>query len=207
MAAVVVTGLSGCASPARYVEKSGDVGVIAIPANTDVWPMHYRSEALALIERHVGPNFEIVEEKEIAVGSRTNNNQQVKREQTFNSTMPFMPAEKDTVTNTTSTHDITEWRIAYRKKYTPLGGMPGGSAGGQNPYAPLPTGGVTQTQYMPASGGAAGVQPTSGIVPSVGPTSTAGGQPTTAIGPSVGPMSAAGLSTSMTPCPGGTCPK
>jgi hypothetical protein len=206
--AVVVSGLSGCASPARYVEKSGDVGVIAIPANTDAWPTHYRSEAFALIERHVGPNFEIVEEKEVPVGTRTNNNQQVKREQTFNSTMPFLPAEKDTVTNTTSTHDITEWRIAYRRKVVanPAVGDINhlGQAGGLTPYtAPQvsvtqspstpSTGGVTQTPPVPA-GGAAGVQPAGALVPGVGPT--------------VGPTSAAGLSTSMTSGSGGaTCPK
>jgi len=152
--AAVVTGLSGCAGPARYVERSGDVGVVAIPANTDAWPTHYRSEALALIERHVGPNFEIVDEKEVAVGSRTNNNQQVKREQAF--TNPFTgPVEKDTVTNTTTTHDITEWRIAYRKR---VGPMPLGF------NAPTPPGGVTQTQYLSGSD-PAGVVPAGGTAP------------------------------------------
>jgi hypothetical protein len=194
--AAVLAGLSGCASPARYVEKSGDVGVVAFPANTDTWPMHYRSEALALIEKHVGPSYEIVHEGEVAVGQRTNNNQQIKREQTFNSSMPFAPAEKDTIDNTTTMHDITEYRITYRKRPV-VGGspLPPGMPGGSSPYAPpptggvMPTGGVTQTQYAAPTGGVPGVQPAGGPVP----------------------MSATGLNTSMTSGVGGatctTCPK
>jgi hypothetical protein len=154
-AAAVLVSLSGCASPARYVEKSGDVGVIAIPANTDAWPNHYRREAMALIERHVGSNFEIVEEKEVVVGNRTDNNQQVRREQTFNTTMPFLPAQKDTTNNVTTTQDVTEWRIAYRKRTGP---MPLGY------NAPTPTGGVTQTQYV-SPNDPAGVQPAGGVGP------------------------------------------
>ena len=60
--AAVVAGLSGCASPARYVETQGDTGVVAIPSNSDVWPNYNRKAAMALIEKHVGPNYEIVEE-------------------------------------------------------------------------------------------------------------------------------------------------
>ena len=33
--AAVVAGLSGCASPARFVEQGPDHGVVAIPANTN----------------------------------------------------------------------------------------------------------------------------------------------------------------------------
>ena len=141
--AVVLTGLSGCATPARYVDKSGDSGIVAIPANTDSWPMHYRAEAVALIEKHVGPGYEIVEEKEVAVGQQTNNNQQVKREKAFNPNMPYVSGEKDTITNTTTTHDVTEYRIAYRKKPMIGGPMPAGMPGGPNPFAPVPAGGVT----------------------------------------------------------------
>lgn len=109
----------GCASPAKYVEKRGDSGVIAIPANTDAWPNYNRREALALIEKHVGPNYEIVEESQFVVGQSTHNNQQVNTEQTFNREIPFLPAEKQTITNTTTQHDITEWRIVYRRKNAP----------------------------------------------------------------------------------------
>src|SRR5205814_1598984 len=41
-------GLSGCASPARYVEKTTDSGIVAIPAPTDSWPTYNRSAAQEL---------------------------------------------------------------------------------------------------------------------------------------------------------------
>jgi hypothetical protein len=231
--AAVVTGLSGCVSPARYVEKSptGDTGVIAIPANTDTWPMHYRSEAVALIQKHVGPNFEIVDEKEVVVGNRTDNNQYVKREQAYNN--PFTgPVEKDTITNTTSTHDLTEYRITYRKKSGPMAiGLNNLTSTGGGGLTQTPTGpaGVTQTQYISGSG-AAGVQPagatstqpaspatatqpTAGTGPqpaspaSTPPVGATSAQPAGAAATGVGPLSAAGLSTSMTTCPSDNCPK
>ena len=116
--AAIVAGLSGCASPARYVERSGETGVIAIPANTDSFPSYNRSEAMALIQKHIGSNFEIVEEREVATGKRTLNDQQVNNEQTWNTSNPLLPANKQTVQNTTTTQDMTEWRIAYRRKTT-----------------------------------------------------------------------------------------
>jgi hypothetical protein len=152
---VAVAGAGGCASPAKYVEKQGDAGVVAIPNNTDSWPSYHRRAALDLIRKHVGPQFEIVEEREVVVGQTTHNNQQVNTEQTVNSRIPFLPAERQTITNTTTQHDITEWRIVYRRKQSPVAGpMTPGAPGGQ----------VVQTQY-PAAGAVPGVQPAGGTPP------------------------------------------
>src|SRR5262245_51230349 len=107
---------SGCASPARYVEKKGDTGIIAIPNNTDTWPNHNRTAAIDLIKKHVGVGYEILDEREVVTGQSTTNNQQVNTEQTVNRTLPFLPAEKQTITNNTTQRDITEWRIWYRRK-------------------------------------------------------------------------------------------
>jgi len=164
--AAVVAGLSGCASPARYIERGADSGVVAIPANTDEWPSYHRREALTLIQKHLGSNYEIIEEREVATGQRTVNNQHVKSEQVMNRSNPFLPAEKQTVDNTTTTHDITEWRIAYRKVNTPA----------------TDTGGIQQTQYIPGTA-PPGVYPAGGIggiVPSCAPGAgvvSAGGMP------------------------------
>jgi hypothetical protein len=164
--AVAVVGLvalaGGCASPARYIEKKGDEGVVAIPANTDTWPSHNRRAAIELIQKHVGVNYEILDEREVVTGQSTHNNQQVNTEQTVNRTIPFLPAEKQTITNTTTQHDLTEWRITYRRKasavpginggYPPVGGLaPVGGA--QHPAVPsvLPAGGP------PARAGAGGI--------------------------------------------------
>lgn len=127
----------GCASPAKYVEKRGDTGIVAIPANTDVWPNHYRTDALALIQKHVGASYEILEEREVVVGQATTNNQQVNTEQTVNREIPFLPAEKQTTTNTTTQRDLTEWRIVYRRKDAPAAGI--APAAGQAPAGVVPS--------------------------------------------------------------------
>ncbi|MBX9582652.1 MAG: hypothetical protein K2X87_20280 [Gemmataceae bacterium] len=137
---LVVAGLAGCAGGgARYVSKQGDGGVVAIPADTDAWPTHYRKKAEELIVRHVGPDFEVVGEGEVVTGQSTNHDQKVQRDKTFNTTNPFLPAEKDTINTTTTTRDITEYHITYRRR---------GSAG------------------VPAAGP---VTPAGGSIPSVGP--------------------------------------
>ena len=178
----VVAGLSGCASPARFVERTADSGVVAIPSNTDSWPGYNRREALALIQKHVGPSYEIVEEREVATGKKTYNDQQVNNEQTWNTSNPLLPANKQTVQNTTTTQDVTEYRIAYRKKTsfntggTGFGsGMPNGltPAGGAMPSAGGP-GTATQSITHPTTGAPLGVQPAGGVIPSVGPVGAAG---------------------------------
>ena len=136
--AAVLAGLSGCASPARYVETQSDSGVVAIPANTNAWPSYNLNAARALIEKHVGPNYEIVEEREVATGQQVLNNQQVNGNQSIGQT---------------TTQDLTEWRIAYRKKAGPTTGIT--PAGGMQPIR------------LPGSDPA--VRPAGGIVPSAAP--------------------------------------
>ncbi len=150
--AVLVAGVSGCASPAKDVsfDPATGSGVVSIPANTDVWPTYNRSQAISLIQSRLGPNFEIVEEREVVTGQTTSNNRQINTEQTVNSQIPVLPAEKQTITDTSTTRDVTEYRIAYRKRSTPA--TPGGD--------------VVQTQYQSGSGG---VQQAGGLVPSVAP--------------------------------------
>lgn len=109
-------GLTGCASGARYVSKQGDTGVVAIPADTDAWPTHHRRKAEELIARHVGPDFEVVAEGEVVTGQSTRRDQQVQRDQTFNTTNPFLPASKDTINTTTTVRDVTEYHITYRRR-------------------------------------------------------------------------------------------
>jgi hypothetical protein len=174
--ALAVAG--GCQSPAKYVEKRGDAGIVAIPANTDTWPTHNRREALALIQKHVGSNYEILEEREVVVGQATRNDQQVNTEQTVNRELFFLPAEKQTTTTTTTQRDITEWRIVYRRvdPLTPR------SLASQQPANPV--------------GPAGGVAP--GLVPNVGPNV----QPAGAVvprGPTVVPRGTTGTGSYLMP--------
>ena len=166
-AAVVAAASTGCGG-ARYVHRSGDEGIVAIPANTDAWPSNHRSGAMKLIEQHVGPSYDILEEKEVATGQTTTNNQNTNKEATFNTSIPFLPAEKQTTTTTTTTRDVTEYRIHYRKRTGVAVGAPGGGPG---PVGGLPIGGVVQTgAQVPAGVSAApgamgGVVGASGVKP------------------------------------------
>jgi hypothetical protein len=62
----------GCASHAKVVKfnKEDGSGTVAIPANTDEWPTHYRRAAEELIEKQVGPSYRIVSEGEFVQGKR-----------------------------------------------------------------------------------------------------------------------------------------
>jgi hypothetical protein len=104
----LLAGMSGCASPARYVQKNPDSVTIAIPENTDVWPTHYRAAAEALAKQHLGTNCVAVDEKEVATGAINN----------ASPSANAAPAGK-------------EWRITYMKK--PL--QPGIPMGGPLPGA------------------------------------------------------------------------
>jgi hypothetical protein len=115
-AGALAAGLAGCATPARYVERQPGAGVVAVPTGTDVWPSYHRRAALELIERHVGAGYEIVDEREVATGKATQNDQRVHDRETLN---PILDGARQTVTNTTTTRDVTEWRISYRKRAEP----------------------------------------------------------------------------------------
>lgn len=133
-----VTGSMGCAS-ARYVSKQGDSGVIAIPANTDTWPFHYRQEGESLIRQHVGADYEIVDEREVVTGSRVTNNQQTQSELVPNKRQPNAPGERTVTSGTVNSTNTTEWQIAYKRRTS---GGAGAVTGNAPAPAILPTGGT-----------------------------------------------------------------
>lgn len=154
-AVALVAGLSGCATQPKEIsfDPQTGMGVVAIPAKTDVWPTYNYSQAMALIQKKVGPNYEILDEQTVSTGQQTTNNQTIDKNQTFGAT---------------TTTDVTEYRIVYRKRpgaMTGVGALPG-----------MGTPNTTQTQYMQGAGAANGaVRQTGGIVPSVAPLQQTGG--------------------------------
>ena len=62
----------GCANTqqARYVYQDREFGVVGIPANTDRWPSHYRTQAEKLMKTHFPEGHEIVRAEEVVEGSR-----------------------------------------------------------------------------------------------------------------------------------------
>jgi hypothetical protein len=160
--AALIAGLSGCAGPAHYVEKNGDSGVVAIPTNTNVWPTYYETEAMALIRKHVGSNFEIVHEGLAATGKATVNNERINTDKLANS---------QSINNTTTTQDVTEWRIVYRKKAMP-GPLVNDAMSRGLPINHAPVGGVQTGIGMQPAGG---TQPAGGLAPTNGGLQSAGG--------------------------------
>lgn len=164
LAVGVMTGLSGCAT-ARYVERHAEGGVVAIPENSNHWPTYYRQAALDLITQHVGPHYEILEEREVVVGQQTNNNQQL---------------GPDFLAGITTTHQLTEWRIAYRRAASlhyppatgsqqPRNGSPAASGSRPVGNGTLPSG----THPIQPTGGVPTVTPgAAGVIPSVAPPPT-----------------------------------
>jgi hypothetical protein len=138
VAVVALVSLAGgCASPARYIEKGADGGVVGVPAGTDGRASDaQRREAVALIQKHVGTKYEIVEEG------------------------PVRPAGATGAVG--GGVETAEWRIAYRK--APEGastdGMPQGLVPNLGPNVPPRVNGSTRTigggagQHMMTLGGA-----------------------------------------------------
>lgn len=155
-AAMAVASSVGC-SNARYVHKSGDEGIVAINDDTDGWPNYNRTNAKKLIAAHVGPDFEIIEEREVATGQIDTTHQDTNRQAAFNPNNPFLPAEKETTTTTTTTTPKTEYRIVYRRAART------GIAIGSGGSIPPPQGGsvlpASHTSPAALSGAPGGIAP------------------------------------------------
>ena len=171
--AMVVAGLSGCATPARIVQKNPDSVVVAIPENSDVWPTHYRAAADALAKQSLGSGYQEVSAVEVVTGPGSMGGP--------GSNVP--PGAK-------------EYRITYMKK-PPQPPIPYGP--GSVGMRPLPTPGTGVSAGMPIGAGMGtglpvggmnpGMQPASGSMPMggmSGGTTTAGGMSGTV--PSVAPL-------------------
>jgi hypothetical protein len=142
------TLVGGCAAPAKYIERKSDSGVVAVPDNTDTWPNYNRRAAMELIQKHVGPEYEIVEEKLVVTGHTVQNNRNVNTEPIVNPRNPALVGQRQTVSDNTTQQEITQWQISYRKKPFPMprellsqeqpGVVPASGTGVAVPTQPLP---------------------------------------------------------------------
>ena len=89
--------ISGC-QQARYVLRTADEGVVAIPSN-DSWPINHREKAMELMTAHFPNGYVIDREEEVVVGVETAQRGQ---------------EDEDSWYSGTVTTDKTEWRIVYR---------------------------------------------------------------------------------------------
>ncbi|HEY8504282.1 MAG TPA: hypothetical protein VIL46_06840 [Gemmataceae bacterium] len=107
---------AGCSS-ARHVVKEPTGGVVAIPSNSDFWPFYHRSQAEALMRRHLGPGgYEIVREEEVVTGAVTHHNGVANAHHVENEKKPGRGWTHESVSQTSHTQQTTEWHIHYRAK-------------------------------------------------------------------------------------------
>jgi hypothetical protein len=153
LVAAVVAGLSGCASPARYVEQAGAGGVVAVPT------YEQRAEALTLIKKHVGPDYVIVQEGEVPTAAVTTTTEKRSNGSVVTRAFSWFTGDKGNTTTVTAASAATEWRIEYAAR--PPMPVPVAGTGAQGPTGGLfPAGGTTvQTQYVSPNGPQSSVTP------------------------------------------------
>jgi hypothetical protein len=150
LVAAVVAGLSGCASPARYVEKTAAGGVVAVPDYS------HRAEALSLIKKHVGPDYVIVQESEVPTAAVTTTTQKQSSGSLAARAFSWLTGDKGSTTTVTAAATATEWRIQYTRATAPEPMMHGAAPNGL-----IPAGGTTvQTQYVSPNAPQSSVTPT-----------------------------------------------
>ncbi|QEG29775.1 hypothetical protein GobsT_45730 [Gemmata obscuriglobus] len=138
-----LSAAGGCASSAKYVERRGGSGVVAVPDDSDSWPNYNRRAALKLIEQDAGPNYEIIDQRTVKTGRQTRSSLPDTNE-TLNPRRPGSPGYQSS-THATSMPEATEFRITYRRK----DGAAVGDAGAGAPGV-VPAGGAAQPRPQPA---------------------------------------------------------
>jgi hypothetical protein len=113
--AFAVVSLAGCASSARYVARTATDGTVAVPDSTNSWPSYHHDQAVKLIEKHVGDEYDIITEEEYVKGHKTSNDKNVEEQNRF-SIFFWRPRVVEHTETTQTKTDLTEWRIHYRRR-------------------------------------------------------------------------------------------
>jgi hypothetical protein len=124
-AALLLAAATGCGSTARLVNGTPDGGVVAIPSNSNYWPMKYRDDADKMMAQRCPNGYEIVSEGEVVVGQTATTNENVDHRTPTNSNSRYR-VDQTTTQMTTTTSDKTEYRITFRAK--PAAGTPTNAA-------------------------------------------------------------------------------
>ena len=136
--AFLFAGLTGCGNTARYVASAPNGGIIAIPANSDEWPTHYRRDAEKLMQAKCPQGYVIDHEEEVSVGTVTTH-------QTKADPDPVKGILLGQKVDATEVHDQKEWHIAFHGKeppvMAPMTPRAAVTPGSQNlPSSPVPVG-------------------------------------------------------------------
>lgn len=114
LCALVGALLTGCNS-ARHVAYDSSGGVVAIPSNSNCWPNYHRKHAEELIQARCPGGYVIDHEEEVVVGTTQHTDVTTEtRGDPLLAALRVAPITEETRQQTTN-HNLTEWRIAYRK--------------------------------------------------------------------------------------------
>jgi hypothetical protein len=120
-AALLLVAVTGCGS-ARLIHGTPDGGVVAIPSNSNYWPMKYRDEAEKLMAKRCPNGYVVVEEGEVVVGKKASTSEAIDR------TGPGKDASRQTdvttVSRVTTVRDETEYRITFHARDARPAGRP-----------------------------------------------------------------------------------
>lgn len=101
----------GCQS-ARFVTKTTNHGVVAIPADSNTWPFFHRDRADALMNEHFPEGYIVELEQEQVVGTTTDVQHPLR-----NARVDVGDVTLDLGGLTTATsRNETEWQIHYRRR-------------------------------------------------------------------------------------------
>jgi hypothetical protein len=117
-AALLAAGSCGCTS-ARYVTLEPNGGVVAIPDNSNSWPTHNRDKAEALMRQKCPQGYVIEREGEVVTGTTEHTETHTARSGDPILATPRVARVDETVSQDTTHHDKTEWRIWFRAKDAP----------------------------------------------------------------------------------------
>ncbi len=109
----VAIGLTGCSS-ARYVLRESDRGIVAIPANTNMWPWKHRDDAHRLMKEHFPGGYQIDRELEEVVGKTTTTGEDTDG-QTVQLAGGLVTLDTGQRHSSSTTTDVTEYRIEYHR--------------------------------------------------------------------------------------------
>jgi hypothetical protein len=109
LAVVMLVAVSGCGT-ARLIETTPDGGVVAIPSNSNYWPVKYRDNAEKLMAQKCPNGYDIVSEKEVVVGEKSTTSE-------LTDVGPGGDKSRQ-MTRVTTTRPETEYRIAFRAHHT-----------------------------------------------------------------------------------------
>ncbi len=110
---VLLGTMTGCSS-ARYVLREQDRGIVAIPANTNMWPWKHRDDARKLMKDHFPTGYRIDREFEEVVGKTTTTGED-KDGQTVQLAGGLVTLDNGRTNSTSTTTDVTEYRIEYSR--------------------------------------------------------------------------------------------